>query len=254
MSSKKFKKNTGGLEEEEDVSMKSSSSSSAKSGSLDDDENSIKFIEFYFPPCPKPNGNGYPGDDRTYKIPFEMACQSNFVADFYKNLNANETKSQIEESNTARFPITGGNITYELFGFLVEYMQYHFHNPAPAIEHPLKSLNLFECGVAKWDVDFVDKLWIGAGTESNPDKYWLYVTLAAANKFNIPSLIHLLCTAHSRKIKGRDLSKIREILDFDHAKMQQCHPYWVVKKLEPSKSESSSATSSSYSSSSSSSP
>mmetsp|Transcript_46822 Transcript_46822/g.100126 ORF Transcript_46822/g.100126 Transcript_46822/m.100126 type:complete len:754 (+) Transcript_46822:80-2341(+) len=82
---------------------------------------------------------------------------------------------------------------------VVEYMNYHKDIPAKELAIPLISEDLKECGVLKWDIDFI-----------KVDKDYNFELMLAGSALGIPSLEMLAVLQAMKLVKGKSADKIRK--------------------------------------------
>jgi len=96
------------------------------------------------------------------------------------------------------------NVKTAVLSKVLDYCQYHKGNPADAIQKPLKSRNLMECGISEWDCEYVDI-----------EQEMIFHIILAANYLDIKSLLDLACAKIASMIKGRTVKEIRAQFDIN---------------------------------------
>ncbi|WBY58873.1 suppressor of kinetochore protein 1 [Plasmodium yoelii yoelii] len=93
------------------------------------------------------------------------------------------------------------NIKTQILKKIIEYMEYHIHNPPDEIPKPLITSNLQDV-VSVWDYDFV-----------NTDKETLYELIEASNYLDIKPLLDLTCGKIASMMKDKTTEEIRAEFD-----------------------------------------
>jgi S-phase kinase-associated protein 1 len=92
------------------------------------------------------------------------------------------------------------NVKTAVLSKVLDYCQHHKHNLCPApIQKPLRNKNLIDCGVSKWDCEYI-----------NVENDMIFQLILAANYLDIKGLLDLSCAKIASKIKGRTPEEIRE--------------------------------------------
>jgi len=87
--------------------------------------------------------------------------------------------------------IVGRNRSY------LGYCQFHKGNPAEAIQKPLRSANLIDCGISEWDCEYI-----------NVEQDMIFELIMAANYLDIKSLLDLACSKVASMIKGKSVQEV----------------------------------------------
>jgi len=89
-------------------------------------------------------------------------------------------------------------VTADILAKIVEYMKFHFNNPAKPIEKPLKSKEMKDIA-CEWDANFVDM-----------DQEVLFPVILATNKMDISPLLELTCAKVATMLKDKTPEEIRK--------------------------------------------
>jgi S-phase kinase-associated protein 1 len=118
---------------------------------------------------------------------------------------SNFIKTTFEGDKTAKvIELKEESLTKVCFGKILEYMAYHFNNPAKEIDQPLKNKNMKE-NVSEWDADFIDI------PISNKDL--LFALTNSANYLDVKPLLELCCAKIASELEGRTTEEMRKILN-----------------------------------------
>ena len=112
-------------------------------------------------------------------------------------------------TNAIQLPpdVTGRSMTYVL-----QYLQYHLHNPAEPIERPLKGK--IEDVVCEFDQQFLFTDLIHGGDEKKHDL--LIDVIMASNTLKLKPLLDLTCAAVASMIKGKTPDQIRALCNIEN--------------------------------------
>merc|ERR1719436_1829777 len=115
-----------------------------------------------------------------FEVECGVACMSTLV------------KNMVDDSGTdEEIPLP--NVKTAILSKVLDYCKHHKDHPPEEISKPLKSINLLECGVSEWDVEYV-----------NTEKELLLELILAANFLDIKSLLDLACAKVAALIKGKN--------------------------------------------------
>jgi len=132
-------------------------------------------------------------DGELFQVPKKIGFMSNFI------------KTTFEGDKTAKvIELKEESLTKVCFGKILEYMAYHFNNPAKEIDQPLKNKNMKE-NVSEWDADFIDI------PISNKDL--LFALTNSANYLDVKPLLELCCAKIASELEGRTTEEMRKILN-----------------------------------------
>jgi S-phase kinase-associated protein 1 len=88
-------------------------------------------------------------------------------------------------------------IDRDTMNLVITFMEYHSKNPMTEIKKPMKSNDLNECGVSKWDVEFIDV-----------DDKILIQLATASDMFDIVELFELTSIKIASKMHGKQLNEL----------------------------------------------
>jgi len=121
-----------------------------------------------------------------FEVEPEVACISMLI------------KNMVDDSGTdEEIPLP--NVKTAILAKVIDYCKYHKDSPPEAIQKPLKSTNLRECGVSEWDSEYV-----------NIDQEVLFELILAANYLDIKDMLDLTCAKVASMIKGKNTEEIRK--------------------------------------------
>ncbi|SCP04835.1 suppressor of kinetochore protein 1, putative [Plasmodium ovale] len=124
-----------------------------------------------------------------------------FIVDKYTASMSTVIMNILEVMTAEEDTIPLPNIKTQILKKIIEYMEYHIHNPADEIPKPLITSNLQDV-VSSWDYDFV-----------NTDKETLYELIEASNYLDIKPLLDLTCGKIASMMKDKTTEEIRAEFD-----------------------------------------
>mmetsp|Transcript_137931 Transcript_137931/g.384672 ORF Transcript_137931/g.384672 Transcript_137931/m.384672 type:complete len:728 (+) Transcript_137931:117-2300(+) len=126
-----------------------------------------------------------PSDGEGVEVEAEAACISDVVREF-ACLNGPEVVLECP-------------MTKAVLSRVIDYMRHHKDNPPEEVQTPLRGENIADCGVSKWDANFI-----------KVDKDMLFELMYAAGSLNIRSLTFLCCAQAALTLKGKSADKLRK--------------------------------------------
>ncbi|CXI69469.1 suppressor of kinetochore protein 1, putative [Plasmodium berghei] len=124
-----------------------------------------------------------------------------FIVDKYTASMSTVIFNILEVMTSEEDTIPLPNIKTQILKKVIEYMEYHIHNPPDEIPKPLITSNLQDV-VSVWDYDFV-----------NTDKETLYELIEASNYLDIKPLLDLTCGKIASMMKDKTTEEIRAEFD-----------------------------------------
>ncbi|VEV57553.1 suppressor of kinetochore protein 1, putative [Plasmodium vinckei vinckei] len=124
-----------------------------------------------------------------------------FIVDKYTASMSTVIFNILEVMTSEEDAIPLPNIKTQILKKIIEYMEYHIHNPPDEIPKPLITSNLQDV-VSVWDYDFV-----------NTDKETLYELIEASNYLDIKPLLDLTCGKIASMMKDKTTEEIRAEFD-----------------------------------------
>ncbi|CAD2096200.1 suppressor of kinetochore protein 1, putative [Plasmodium vinckei] len=124
-----------------------------------------------------------------------------FIVDKYTASMSTVIFNILEVMTSEEDTIPLPNIKTQILKKIIEYMEYHIHNPPDEIPKPLITSNLQDV-VSVWDYDFV-----------NTDKETLYELIEASNYLDIKPLLDLTCGKIASMMKDKTTEEIRAEFD-----------------------------------------
>jgi len=91
------------------------------------------------------------------------------------------------------------NVDTATLGKIIDYCRHHKGKQPELVSKPLRSRDLIDCGVGKWDSEFVDI-----------EQDMLFKLIGAGNYLDIESLLDLCCAKVASMIKGRTADEVMQ--------------------------------------------